>query len=193
MEAETGRLRRLPAGHAGSCEGAIGPLLEDRPQALERRPRLSPQPAPGGQLLHHRFDVRMTGRETIDGHDTIAFTLTPRPDAKPQTRAGNIMRNFSGRAWISESDYELVRLDVEAIDTVSIGFGLLARLHKGSQLSFQRRKINNEVWLPASAKYSLSARVGLFAVLRRGGSVEFSNYKKFSVDTSTVIGAPRKP
>ena len=143
--------------------------------------------------VYRVFDVRMTGRETIDGHDTIAFTLTPRPDVKPQTRAGNIMRSFSGRAWISESDYELVRLDVEAIDTVSIGFGLLARLHKGSQLSFQRRKINNEVWLPGSAKYSLSARVGLFAVLRRGGSVEFSNYKKFSVDTSTVIGAPRKP
>src|SRR5262245_28731480 len=139
------------------------------------------------------FDVRMTGRETVDGHDTITFTLTPRPDAKPRTRAGSIMRNFSGRAWISEADYELVRLEVEAIDNVSIGFGLLARVHKGSQLSFQRRKINDEVWLPASAKYSVSARVGLLAVLRRGGSVEFSNYKKFSVDTTTVIGAPKKP
>ncbi len=139
------------------------------------------------------FDIRMTGRETIEGHDTIAFTLTPRSDAKPKTRAGSIMRNFSGRALISESDYELVRLDIEAIDTVSIGFGLLARVHKGSQLSFQRRKINNEVWLPASAKYAVSARIGLIAVMRRGGSVEFSNYKKFSVDTSTVIGPPRKP
>jgi hypothetical protein len=143
--------------------------------------------------VYRVFEIRMTGRETVDGHDTIAFTLTPRANAKPATRAGNIMRNFSGRAWISESDYELVRLELEAIDTVSIGFGLLARLHKGSQLWFQRRKINDEVWLPASAKYSFSARVGLLAVLRRGGSVEFSNYKKFSVDTTTVIGAPRKP
>jgi len=143
--------------------------------------------------VYRVFDIRMTGRETADGRDTIAFTLTPRPDAKPTTRAGNIMRSFSGRAWISESDYELVRLEVEAIDTVSIGFGLLARVYKGSRFSFERRKINDEVWLPASAKYSLSARVALFAVLRRGGSVEFSNYKKFSVDTSTVIAAPKKP
>ena len=36
------------------------------------------------------------------------------------------MRNFNVRAWISESDYELVRLDAEAMDTVSFGLGLSA-------------------------------------------------------------------
>jgi hypothetical protein len=139
------------------------------------------------------LDARMIGREAVEGHDTIVFALTPRPGAKPRTRAGNIMRNFSGRAWISESDHELVRLDVQAIDTVSLGFGLLARLHKGSQASFQRRKVNDEAWLPAVATYTVSARVGLVAVVRRGATIEFSNYKKFGVDTSTTIALPRKP
>jgi hypothetical protein len=139
------------------------------------------------------FDVRMLGRETVDGHDTIQLSLTPRPGVKPRTRTENIIRNFSGRAWVSESDYELVRLEMEAIDTVSIGFGLLARLHKGSRASFQRRKVNDEAWLPAVASYSFSARVGLVAVTRQGAVVEYSNYKKFSVDTSTVIAPPRKP
>jgi hypothetical protein len=139
------------------------------------------------------LDARMVGREAVEGHDTIVFALMPRPGVKPRTRAGNIMRNFSGRAWISESDHELVRLDVEAIDTVSFGFGLLARLHKGSQASFQRRKVNDEAWLPAVATYTVSARVGLVAVVRRGATIEFSNYKKFGVDTSTTIAPPRKP
>ena len=138
------------------------------------------------------FDVRMVGREVIEGHDTILLALTPRNDAKPRTRAGGIMRNFNVRAWISDSDYELVRLDAEAIDTVSIGFGLLARVHKGSQASFQRRKVNGESWLPAHADYFLSVRVGLLAVLRRGGSVEFSNYKKFGVDSSYRIATPNQ-
>jgi len=138
------------------------------------------------------YDIRMIGRETLDGHDTIAFSLTPRAGMKPRTRAGNIMRNLSARAWISESDFELVRLDVEAIDTVSIGFGLLARLHKGSQASFQRRKVNDEAWLPAAASYTVSVRVGLVAVMRRSATVQFSNYRKFSVDTSTAF-SPRKP
>jgi hypothetical protein len=136
------------------------------------------------------FDVRMLGREVLEGHETILFSLTPRPGVKPRTRDGNIMRNFSGRAWISESDYELVRLEVEAIDTVSFGLGLLARVHKGSRAAFERRKVNDEVWLPAVATYSASARIALVKVIRRGGTSEFSNYRKFNVDTSTTIAAP---
>ena len=52
-----------------------------------------------------------------------------------------------------------------------MGFGVLARLHKGAKLSFLRTKVNDEVWLPARVSYSGSARVGLVAVLRRSGSV----------------------
>ena len=62
---------------------------------------------------------------------------------------------------------------------------MLARLHKGAKLSFLRRKINGEVWLPAVASYSGSARVGLLWTLRRSGTVEYSGYKKFSVETSS--------
>jgi hypothetical protein len=136
------------------------------------------------------FDIRMAGRETIDGHDTIAFSLTPRPAAKPRTREGGMMRHFEVSAWVSERDYELVRLHAEAIDTVSIGFGLLARIHKGARFAFDRRKVNGEVWLPSSYSYSGSARVGLLKVLRRGGASEFSNYRKFTVETSSTAATP---
>lgn len=138
------------------------------------------------------YDVRMTGRETIDGHSAIRFSLSPRPDAKPQTREGGYMRHFTGTAWVSESDYELVRLTVEAVDTVGIGLGLLARVHKGSRLAFERRKVNGEVWLPASASYSFNARVALLKMLRRDATLEFSNYRKFDVDTSSTFATPER-
>jgi hypothetical protein len=137
------------------------------------------------------FDIRMTGRERIEGHDTIAFSLTPKADARPRTTEGGQMRHFKVQAWISESDYELVKLDAEAIDTLSFGLGVLARLHKGAKLSFLRRKINGEVWLPAVASYSGSARVSLLFMLRRAGSSEFSGYRKYSVDTSSTVATPK--
>jgi len=137
------------------------------------------------------FDIRMTGRERIEGHDTIAFSLTPKADARPRTTEGGQMRHFKVQAWISESDYELVKLDAEAIDTLSFGLGVLARLHKGAKLSFLRRKINDEVWLPAVASYSGSARVSLLFMLRRAGSSEFSGYRKYSVDTSSTVATPK--
>ena len=137
------------------------------------------------------FDITMIGRERIEGHDTIAFSLTPRAEAKPRTTEGRQMRHFKVQAWISESDYELVKLEAEAIDTLSFGLGVLARLHKGARLSFLRRKINGEVWLPAVASYSGSARVGLLFTLRRGGTSEYSGYRKYSVDTSSTLVTPK--
>jgi hypothetical protein len=137
------------------------------------------------------FNIRMVGRERIEGHDTIAFALTARADAKPRTTEGRQMRHFKVQAWISENDYELVKLDAEAIDTLSFGLGVLARLHKGARLSFLRRKINGEVWLPAIATYSGSARVSLLFTLRRGGSSEYSGYRKYSVETSSTLATPK--
>ena len=135
--------------------------------------------------LYVVYAIHMTGRERVEGHDTIAFTLTPRPDSKPKTREGDLMKHFGVKAWISETDHELVRLEAEAIDNVAFGLGVLARIHKGAQFSFLRRKINGEVWLPAVVNYSASARVGLLFTLRRTGSSEYSGYRKFSVDTSS--------
>jgi hypothetical protein len=137
------------------------------------------------------FDIKMIGRERIEGHDTIEFTLTPRPESRPKTREGELMKHFNVRAWISETDYELVRLEADAIDNVSFGLGVLARLHKGAQLSFLRRKINGEVWLPAVATYTGSARVGLLWTLRRKGTYEYAGYKKFTVDTSSSFQSPK--
>ena len=137
------------------------------------------------------YDITMVRREAIDGVDTIMATLVPKPRARPQTDDGKVMRHFKARAWISESDYELVRVEIEAIDNLSFGMGLLARVHKGTVATYQRRKVNGETWLPAEVTWTASARVLLVRRLRLRGISEFSNYRRYSVDTSTTIGTPR--
>jgi hypothetical protein len=62
--------------------------------------------------LFRIYDMQMVRREPLEGHDTILATLTPRPSVKPQTKDGEIMRHFKARAWVSESDYELVRVEI---------------------------------------------------------------------------------
>jgi hypothetical protein len=137
------------------------------------------------------YDIKMLGREVVSGYETIVLSFTPRKDARPQTSEGKIMRHFAGKVWVSESEYEVVRLEAEAIETASFGLGLLARVHKGSKAAFERRKVNGEQWLPARATYSASARVMLVKVIRIGGTLEFSEYRKFSVQTETKIGKPQ--
>ena len=196
-------------GRPVSAEDLAEQDRERAQEAKEMAERLSNEPGKEGtrverqwqRLRHDRaevvgdiynvFDIRMIKRERIEGHDTIAFTLTPKPDAAPKTREGEIMKHFTVRAWISETDHELVRLEAEAIDNVPFGLGVLARLHKGASLSFLRRKINGEAWLPALTNYSGSARVGLLWTLRRSVTIEYSGYKKFAVDTSSSFHSPQ--
>jgi len=141
--------------------------------------------------LFRIYDIRMIRREPIHGHPTILATLDPKEGVTPQTDDGKIMRNFKARAWISESDYELVRIEIEAINDVSFGMGLLARVHKGTLATYERRKINNDTWLPAKVTWTASGRLLLVRRLRLRGISEFSAYRKFTVDTSATFGQPQ--
>ncbi len=127
------------------------------------------------------YEIAMSGRELVEGHSTIVFSLTPRPGVKPISGDGQWFRHFRGRAWISESDYELVRLEVEAIDDMDIGMGLLARVHKGTLASFERRKVDGDVWLPTRATYTMSARVLLLKQVRVAVTSEFSHYSRAAI------------
>jgi hypothetical protein len=140
--------------------------------------------------LFRIYDIHLVRRESLEGHDTIVATMMPKAGVKPQTGDGNIMRHFKGRAWVSESDYELVRVEIEAIDDLSFGWGLLARVHKGTIATYQGRKVNNEAWLPEQVTWTASARVLLLKSLRLRGVSEYSGYRKFTVDTSTTYQSP---
>jgi hypothetical protein len=136
------------------------------------------------------FDVQMIGRETVGGHNTIALSLTPRRNAKTETRIGGMLRHFQGRVSISESDYELVGVDVEALDDATIGFGLLARIHRGTRFAMERQKVNGNVWLPARTAYNVSARMLLFRRMRINTTSEFSSYRKFSASIPATDVTP---
>jgi hypothetical protein len=165
----------------------------DRAKQAREREKRRREDAEAIDEIYRVYDISMLRRERLDGHDTIVFSLTPRAVAKPRTREGKIMQKTAATAWVSESDFEVARVEVKAIDTISIGWGLLARVHEGSRAAIQRVKVNGEEWLPASVSYTASARVALLKMYREGGSSEFSNYRKFTVDTSTTYAVPKTP
>lgn len=171
--------RRLTAQDPGDRAKVVRAYQQNRKEALDRI-----------NDVFVVYDIKMTGRERLDGHDTIALTLEPKPGARPATREGKWMQYFRCRAWISETDHELVKLNVEAIRDANIGFGMLARMNKGTEMTFTRRFVNSEVWLPARVDYNIKARVLMLKRYLQGGTTEFSNYRKFTVDTATTIAPP---
>ena len=171
--------RRLTTQNPGDRAKVVRAYQQNRKEALDRI-----------NDVFLVYNIKMAGRERLDGHDTIALTLEPKPGARPSTREGKWMQYFRCRAWISETDHELVKLNVEAIRDANIGFGMVARMNKGTEMTFSRRFVNGEVWLPARVDYNIKARVLMLKRYLQGGTTEFSNYRKFTVDTATTIAPP---
>jgi hypothetical protein len=130
------------------------------------------------------YQFSILGRESVDDRSAIRLQFTPRTDYEPRTADAKILKKLRGYALISEEDMQIVRVSVELIDDYALGLGLLARVHKGSQLTFVRRKVNNEIWLPAEFHFVGSARAFLLKQFRIEATSVFSDYKKYSVSSS---------
>jgi hypothetical protein len=139
------------------------------------------------------YTITMIGRETIRSHDTIVATLIPKPNFKPRSDAGKFLKKFKATAWVSESDYQLVRLEAEAIDDVTIGWGLIGRIHEGARAVFERTKVNGEVWLPSRTTFTGTGRALLFRTFEVNSVTTYSDYKKFSVKTDETFHEHETP
>ena len=134
------------------------------------------------------YDVQMVRREVLDSIDTILVSFKTKPDYKPKTRGGKILQHIAGRAWIAEDDHELAKIEVEVIDPISFAAGLLAKLQKGSTAVFERRKINGEIWLPVREEASVNGRIFLLKGLNVRDITEYSDHRKYTVDTILKFG-----
>ena len=102
--------------------------------------------------------------------------VKPRPNARVSTREGSWMKEFHGRAWFQEEDGQFARLEVQAIDDVSVGWGLVGRLHKGSRIVVERQRMGRQ-WLPWRLTFDASGRTLLFRTFDVNVVTEYSEYK----------------
>jgi hypothetical protein len=139
------------------------------------------------------FKIAMIGRRQIEGQDAIGLSFEPRPDYRPKTKELKILSKVRGTAWFGETDFELTRIEAELNSTLSFGMGVLAKLNQGAHMVFQRRKVNGEIWLPSEAHFTGNGRILMFKGFRIDVETVFSDYKKFSVETSVTYGGEKKP
>jgi len=132
-------------------------------------------------------DIRVEGRETLNGRPTIVISFQPRPGYRPVTAGGKVIQKLAGKAWVDEEDRQLARVEARLIDSLGVGPARLARLQKGAVSYFYRRKVNDEIWLPAAARFVGHGRLLLIKGLHIDSLSEYSDYKKFTVATDSEV------
>lgn len=130
-----------------------------------------------------RFAVER--RERYQGVDAIVITFTPKPDAKPSTREGRIAQKFAGTAWVHEAEAEVMRIEAKAIEHLSFGFGIVARLGQGTTATMTRRPVEGGLWMPTELTLTGHGRAALFRRLVINHVVQWFEYERLSGDSLT--------
>jgi hypothetical protein len=131
------------------------------------------------------YDFKLVGAEQLGGREAWIIDGEPRPGFVPHMRDSKFLSRFHGRVWIDKADLQLAKMDVEALDTVSIGL-VVARIHKGTRFTLEQTRVNDEVWLPKQVDYKFNARVALLKGYNVDGEQTFRDYKKFRTSAKIV-------
>jgi hypothetical protein len=160
----------------------------DRRKRLEKEEKSREEDRKFVLEIADAFNFRLTGSEVVDGHDTWVLEGEPRPGYEPKNRGAKILSKFKGRVWIGKAEAQWVKVDITAIDTISVGF-VLARIHKGTRVVVEMTRVNDEVWLPRRVQFHIEVRLALLKNYDEDVEQTFRDYRKFRADTKiTVVG-----
>jgi uncharacterized cysteine cluster protein YcgN (CxxCxxCC family) len=135
------------------------------------------------------MNFQLVGEDTVSGKPTWVISAEPKPGYEPKDARARIITRMRAKVWIDKSEYQWAKVDAQAIEKVSFGFKLL-QLEPGSSIHFEQARINNEIWLPASAEIHADARIAYLKHIRNDVDLTFSDYKKFQAQSRIVAETP---
>ena len=131
------------------------------------------------------YIFHVAGLESIDGRETYVIDADPRPGFHAHRKEAKYLSKVRGRIWIDKTESQWVKLEMEAIDTLSFGL-FLARVHPGTHIVVEQTRINDEVWLPKHVWMKLDAKIALLKNYNLTADITYTDYKKFRTGTKIV-------
>jgi len=157
-------------------ESASDKAKEDQDRAQERRYL---------REIPEVYTLTLQGTEQIGGRPVWVIGAQPKPGYKPKMKRAEILTHLRGKIWVDQADYQWVKAEVEVIDPISFGLGLV-KLAPGAVLNFEQVRVNDEVWLPSLIRVRADARLVYLRKLREELEVTYRNYQKFQADSQIV-------
>ena len=127
------------------------------------------------------YQFHLRGMEDVNGRPSYVIDANPLPGYKPRLKDAKILPKVRMRLWIDKVEQQWVKIDIECIDTFSIGL-FLARVNKGSTIHVEQTRVNDEVWLPRYLNLKVDAKIALLKNFDAEYDVTFRDYQKFRTD-----------
>ncbi len=131
------------------------------------------------------YNLKLVGTELVSGKPAWVIEAEPKQNYKPVIAHTDLLKKIHAKIWIDQADYQWVKVDAEAIDTLSFGLALI-RIMKGGKIHFEQTRVNDEIWLPSLFTASGNARVGYLMKMSGDVNVTYRDYKKFQTESRIV-------
>lgn len=183
---EEEKVQKIIDKHKGESE-------EDRKKREEKEEKRREESRKFVTAVADSHDFKLVGTETLNGRENWVIDCEPRPGYEVPDKEARFVSKFRGRLWIDKQDMQLAKVDLEAIDTASVGW-VLARIHKGTRMTYEQMRMDDEIWLPKHMTFKLDARVALLKGYNIDGEQTYRDYKKFRTSAKIVgIGKAEDP
>lgn len=123
------------------------------------------------------MDCKQLADETVAGRANYVLDCWPKAGYQAKNMRTRLFEKLHGKLWIDKADNELARADAEMFDTVSIGFGVLGRVEKGTHFTLQRRRVAPGAWFAESETMRYAARVMLVRSLNSEVTTRYEDYR----------------
>jgi hypothetical protein len=184
----------LPPGEAKKEEAKLDRAVKEASALPEEERRKREEERQARRLKNRErlryiadaFDFTLEREVSLAGRKTWQIRARPRRDYRGPF--ASLYRNMEGTLWIDQQDYQWVKVEADVLQPVSLGL-FLARIGKGTRLSFERSKVNGELWAPVHLELRASARLALLKKINGEQEITFRDYRKFQSD-SRLVEAP---
>jgi hypothetical protein len=137
------------------------------------------------QELPDALEFTLVGDGSMDGRSVFIIEALPRQGYQPRSHTARLFRSLKGRFWVDREEHQIVKVEAEVTDTISVGLFLM-RVARGSRATLEFTRVNDGVWLPDRLLVFASARLGLLMAFRFEQRVDYSRYSPVPADARTI-------
>lgn len=116
--------------------------------ARTRREREGQMQAEIFRNLLAAFRFTLTGRERVNGWETLVLDFQPRAGFEPPSSRSAFLASLRGKLWITRESHQPIRLTGRLGEDVKFVGGLFGSLKKGATITLEQADIGNGLWLP---------------------------------------------
>jgi hypothetical protein len=126
------------------------------------------------------FDFKMLPETEINGRPAYVIECKPKPGFQPRQERSKMFEKIEAKAWVDKQDLQIVKLEAETLDPVSIGW-VLARIGRGTHMELEQMRLDDGNWVLKKLSIEGAARILLVDKKQLDETVVYSEYKAVPV------------